>query len=377
MNFQLSPDQLEIQRSAYQFAQASLGMDESSPEEFSRQRWKACADFGLQGILVPEEFGGLGLDALGYAAIMEGVGRGCRDNGLIFSLNAHVLTCILPLLEHGSDEQKKNYLPGMVSGALIGANAMTEPDSGSDVYTLKTVATRRDNHFFLNGSKTFVTNAPVADLFIVYARTSEAGGFFGNSCFLVPRETPGLTVGGAIAKMGLHSSPMAEVAMNNCKLPVEALLGSEGGGGILFAASMDWERGLILANCVGAMERQLAELIAYIKDRRIGDKRLQTHQAVTHKLAEMKTRLETSRLHLYKVAWLKTKNSANTLDVSTAKLVISEAYVANCRDALQLYGGYGYAKEYGIEAEMRDALAGTIYSGTSEIQKNIIAELLL
>jgi alkylation response protein AidB-like acyl-CoA dehydrogenase len=317
------------------------------------------------------------LDALSYAAIMEGMGQGCKDNGLIFSINAHVLTCVVPVLQHGSEELKDAYLNKLISGELIGANAMTEADSGSDVYSLRTSAEKKKDYYLLNGSKTFVTNAPIADIFIVYAATGLTKGFFGLSCFLIEKDTNGLSVGNNLEKMGLRTSPMSDLGFKDCKVPVSNMLGQEGAGGILFSSSMEWERGLILANCIGIMDRQLTECLQYANTRKPGSQSIGQQQSIAHKLAEMKVRLETSRLVLYKAAWLKSQRKTASVESSLAKLVVSESYIQNCRDAMQIYGGYGYMAEYELERELRDALASSLYSGTSEIQKNIISSLLL
>ena len=380
MDLSFTDHQEEFKTSALEFARTKLNnsiVERDRANEFSRSGWQDCAGFGLQGILVPEKYGGLALDALYYTAIMEGIGRGCKDNGLIFSINAHVLTCIIPILLHGTEEQKNRYLPGLASGELIAANAMTEPDSGSDVYSLRTNAIKEDDHYLLNGSKTFVTNAPIADLFIVYAATRKGAGFFGLSCFIVEKNSPGLLVGEKIEKMGLRTSPMSELGFNNCKVPIGNLLGEEGAGGILFSSSMEWERGLILAHCLGVMDRLLDDCLKYASIRKLGNQAILSHQSIAHKLAEMKIRLETSRLMLYKAACLKVKRKSAALETSLAKLTVSESYIDNCRDALQIYGGYGYMVEYELERELRDALASSLYSGTSEIQKNIISSLLL
>lgn len=380
MDLAFTKHQEEFRDSAFDFAQSALNADivERDRENiFSIENWKACADFGLQGILVPEEYGGLGLDALYYTAIMEGIGRGCKDNGLVFSINAHILTCIIPVLQHGSDSTKERYLYDLVAGDSIAANAMTEPNSGSDAYSLRTTAQREGDHYILNGSKTFVTNAPVADIFIVYAVTGESRGFFSLSAFVVEKDTPGLFVGNKIEKMGLRTSPMSEIGFNNCRIPLENRLGAEGSGGIIFNSSMEWERGLLLASCIGIMERLLNDCLHYAKTRTINNESISKNQAIAHKLADMKVRLETSRLMLYKAAWLKSRGKAAALETSLAKLSVSESYIENCRVAMQIFGGYGYMVEYELERELRDALASSLYSGTSEIQKNIISSLLL
>lgn len=380
MDLAFTKHQKEFRDSAFVFAQSSLNAAISERERdnvFSTENWKACADFGLQGILVPEKYGGLGLDALYYAAIMEGIGKGCKDNGLVFSVNAHILTCIIPILHHGSESTKARYLYDLVAGNSIAANAMTEPNSGSDVYSLRTTASREGDHYVLNGSKTFVTNAPVADIFIVYAVTGDSRGFFSLSSFVVEKDTPGLFVGNKMEKMGLRTSPMSEIGFNNCRVPLGNRLGAEGSGGIIFNSSMEWERGLLLAPCIGIMDRLLGDCLRYAKTRTINKESISKNQAIAHKLADMKVRLETSRLMLYKAAWLKSKGKAAALETSLAKLAVSESYIENCRVAMQIFGGYGYIVEYEIERELRDALASSLYSGTSEIQKNIISSLLL
>ena len=283
MDFSFNENQKELKQSASEFAEKKLNDDIEKRDrkgEFSRDGWNACADFGLQGILVPEQFGGMGLNAIDYAAIMEGTGYGARDNGLIFSVNAHVLVCIIPILHHGSDAIKEKYLPSLVSGKMIGANAMTEADAGSDMFSNSTTAEKKDDYYVLNGSKTFVTNAPVADAFIIYAATNKSKGFFGLSGFVVDRETEGLTVGNKMEKMGLRTSPISDVAFNNCKVPAANLLGKEGAGGILFGDTMEWERGLIMANCIGVMERQLDSCLKYAFVRKVGNQPIGKYQAI-------------------------------------------------------------------------------------------------
>lgn len=380
MDFSLNKSQKTLKTSATAFAKANLNdsVDERDKKnEFSRDGWNACADFGLQGILVPEVLGGMGLDAVDYAAIMEGIGCGSKDNGLIFSIGAHILTCVIPLLHHGSQEIQEKYLTKLGSGEMIGASAMTEADSGSDVYALETTAEKTTDYYVLNGNKTFVTNAPVADVFIVYAATNPSKGFFGLSCFLIEREAEGLFIGNKMEKMGLRTSPMADLGFSNCRVPVSRLIGEEGAGGIMFSSSMEWERGLILANCIGIMDRQLKACLKYANTRKPGTQVIGKYQSIAHKLSEMKVRLETSRLMLYNVAWIKSKKKTATVESSVAKLYISESYIQNCRDAMQIHGGYGYMAEYELERELRDALASSFYSGTSEIQKNIISSMLL
>lgn len=380
MDFSLNEDQISLKEAAIKFARSKLNEDLielDKKSEFSYGGWKACADFGLLSMLIPKAYGGMELSALDFAVVMEGMGYGCSDNGLIFSINAHILACEMPLCHFGSEEQKQKYLPKFCTGELIGANAMTEPDTGSDVYALRTTASKEKDYYVLNGSKTFITNGPIADLFIVFAKTSNSRGFFGISCLLLERGMEGFTVGHKFEKMGLRTSPMSDIAFNNCKIPHSNLIGGEGIGGIIFSDSMEWERSLILANCIGAMKRQLEYCIKYVKVRKVGNQPIGKYQSIANKISEMRVRLETSRLMLYEVAWLKSNKKPAAIESAMTKLYVSESYIMNSRDALQIHGGYGYMVEYQLERELRDAQASTVYSGTSEIQKNIISSLVL
>jgi alkylation response protein AidB-like acyl-CoA dehydrogenase len=253
---------------------------------------------------------------------------------------------------------------------------MTEPDAGSDAHSLRTTAERHGDEYVLNGSKTFVTNAPVADIFVVFANTDPAKGFFGISCFLIERDAPGFRVGKTIAKMGLKSSPMAELVLDECRVPAENLLGKQGQGALIFKSSMAWERSCILASNLGAMQRQLEASIEYAKQRRQFKQPIAKFQSVSNRIVDMKLRLETARLLLYKVAWAHQEGRDVTLDAALAKLYLSEAWVASSLDAIQIHGGYGYTTDYEFEMNLRDSIGGRLYSGTSEIQKNIIANSL-
>lgn len=378
MDFSWNTNQQELKQAAMNFALNNLNDDILEREkkgEFLHSLWNACAEFGLQGALFPKAYGGMEFTPLDTVAILEGIGYGCRDNGLIFSVNAHIWACEIPIYLYGTKEQKKKYLPGLCSGKLIGANAMTESDSGSDVYSLRTQAKKERGFYVLNGSKTFVTNAPIADIFIAYARVGESKGFSGITCFIVEKGTENLAIGNSLDKMGLKTSPMSEVAFDSCKIPEENLIGKEGSGWIIFAESMEWERIFILANCIGSMEFQLNKCIKHVQERKISNKPIGKYQSIANKISGMKLRLETSRLMLYRAAWLKNNKKAALMESAMAKLQVSESYIQNCRDAIQIFGGYGYMTEYELERELRDAIASTIYSGTSEVQKNIIAGL--
>jgi L-prolyl-PCP dehydrogenase len=372
----LDDEQRALRRTVADFARAELnaGLDRRDHEaEFPHEAWRSCARIGLQGLPVPAEFGGLGASATTIAAAMTGLGYGCADNGLIFSLGAHMWACELPIVHFGNDQQKRQYLPRMCDGSLLAAHAMTEPGSGSDALSLRTVATGTSEGWRLNGSKTFATNAPDSDLFIVFASTDPSSGFAGISCFLIERGTPGLEIGKPFSKMGLRTSHLGELFLSECEVPREALLGSVGAGMAIFTNSMRWERSLILAPAVGTMQRQLERCVAYARERKQFGQQIGAFQAVSHKLADMKLRLETAHLVLYRAAALLDAGTATDLDSALTKLNLSEALVQSSLDALQLHGGYGYMTETGLERDVRDALASRIYSGTSEMLRNVVA----
>jgi alkylation response protein AidB-like acyl-CoA dehydrogenase len=304
------------------------------------------------------------------------LGYGCRDNGLIFALNAQMWSVQHPIATVGSEAQKAAYLPRLINGELIGAHGMTEPDSGSDAYSLRMRAEKQDEGYLLNGSKTFVTSAPVADLAIVFASTNPKLKNWGITAFIVERGTPGFHLGKAIPKMGLRTAPMGELILADCYIPAANRLGKEGQGAYIFNSSMEWERSCILAANIGAMERQLEECIRYAKQRQQFNKPIGKFQSVSNRIADMKVRLETARLLLYKVAWLKKQGQNATLDAAIAKLYLSEAFVQSSMDAIRIHGGYGYTTEFEVERDLRDAIGGTIYSGTSDIQRNIISRLM-
>lgn len=379
MDFNLSEDQRVLRESIIRFAQRDLDDDlvrRDAESAFSREAWRKCADFGIQGLPIPKDYGGSGADPLTIMIAMEALGYACQDNGLIFSLNAHMWSCEMPVLTFGTEEQKRRYLPGLCDGSLIGVQGMTEPGSGSDAFGMTTRARKDGDRWVIDGTKTFITNAPVADVFVVFAVTDPGRGFGQFSAFLVDRATPGLRVGQPFQKMGLRTSPMAELSFESCAAPEDALLGSRGAGMAVFNSSMDWERGAILASAVGTMQRQLERSIAYARDRKQFGQAIGQFQAVAHRIVAMKARVETARLLLYHLGWLRSQGKPVRLESALTKLYLSECYVNTSLDALQVHGGYGYMTESGWEREVRDALASRIYSGTSDIQKNLVARLL-
>jgi alkylation response protein AidB-like acyl-CoA dehydrogenase len=379
MDFSWSPEQLELRDSVLHFAREALNEGFEEREQsgtFARDLWQACADFGIHGLPIPAEYGGSDRDALTTMLAMEALGKGCRDQGLLFSIHAHMWSIEMPILKFGTPEQRQRYLPRLCDGSLIGAHGMTEPDTGSDAFGMRTRAVRSGDRYVLNGSKMFVTNAPEADLVLAFATVAPERGMWGITAFLIDRDTPGLSIGNLIQKMGLTTSPMAELVFEDCEVPAGNVLGREGQGSVIFNHSMAWERSCILASTVGGMERQLETCLRYARERQQFGKPIGSFQLVAARIADMKLRLETARLLLYRAAWTQASGGNNSLDGAMAKLYISEAAVQSALDAIQIHGGYGFMKEFGVERDLRDNIGARLYSGTSEIQRLLIARHL-
>jgi alkylation response protein AidB-like acyl-CoA dehydrogenase len=375
----LTDEQQRLQDSAVAFARQELNHDVGTADAagcFGREAWRKCADFGVLGMPIPQEYGGLGLGLPALLAVMEGLGYGTRDQGLLFSLNAHLWTNSIPILRYGSEDQRRRWLPGLCDGTLIGANAASEPDAGSDVFAMRTRAVRDGDAYVLTGTKMFVTNAPIADLIVAYATIDPDLGAMGVTAFIVETSAPGIAVSPSLHKMGLQSSPMAEVVFDGCRVPVSQRLGREGRGVDVFECSMEWERGCILASALGAMRRQLEDCVRHARDRKQFGRPIGKNQSVANRLVDMKVRLETSRALVYRLGELKERGEDAMLDAAMAKLHVSQCYVQSSLDAIQVFGGYGYMTEQRIERDLRDAVGSTLYSGTTEIQRNIIAKAM-
>jgi hypothetical protein len=379
MDFNWTKEQLDFKKMIVEFAQKELNDDlpeRDKASSFSHQNWLKCAQIGIQGLAIPEAYGGAGVDLLTAALVMEGLGYGCRDGGLTFALNSQMWSVQPTLLDFGNETQKQTYLPGLCRGELIGAYGMTEPDSGSDAFSLRTRATKKDGGYVLNGSKTLVTFAPLADFAIVFATTDPELGKWGVSTFVVKKETPGFQVSRCMEKMGLRTVPIGELNFDDCFIPEENRIGPEGAGPSIFNSSQEWERAVILASQLGAMERQLEQAIQYANERHQFGQSIGKFQAVSNRIADMKVRLETARLLTYKVAWLKSQGKSVMLDAAIAKLYLSECFVESSLDAIRVHGGYGYMTEFEVERDLRDSIGGTLYGGTSDIQRNIISRFL-
>jgi alkylation response protein AidB-like acyl-CoA dehydrogenase len=374
MNFELTSDQIKLKQEIINFAQENLN-DEETLEEFSYEMWKKISEFGLFGLTVPEEYGGLNESFLTAAVAIEALGYSCKNNGLVFVINNHIWVALNLINLYGSGELKEKYLADMVSGERIGAISLTEADAGSDAMNMSSSVSEEKDYFVLNGSKMFISNGPIADLFIVFAVTSTKP-FKQITAFVVEKKFPGVVIGKNIEKMGLNACPTSEITFNNVKIPKENILGRKNMGSSLMTNALEWERCYEFAPHVGAMQRIMETSLKYADDRIQFGQPISQFQAVSHKISEMKIAIELSKLMLYKIAWLKDQGKSAFLEVSIFKTFVSEQYIKTCKNALQIHGAYGYTKEYGIERELRDAIACDIYSGTAEMQKNTIFTMI-
>lgn len=374
MDFAFTDEQLEYRGSVIQFAVGELDFDVA--EGFPHEAWLRCAKFGIQGLAVPEEHGGGGADPLTVALAMEALGYGCRHGSLPFAIGAQMWACQFPLLRFGTAEQQRRYLPGLCDGTLIGAHAMTEPDSGSDAFALNTTAVPEAGGWWISGNKTFVTNAAVADVFVVFARTNAAGGIGGLSAFLVDKATEGLSVGPPMRTLGLHASSLASLALDGCRVGDNQLLGSLGAGMAIFSSAMEWERSLILAPALGSLERQLERCQEHVCTRSQFGRPIGEFQAVSHRIVQMKRRLEAARLMIYRAAWDLMAERPSGIHGALAKMTVSDVYVESGLDAIQIHGGYGYMEDLEFAEMLRDGVGSRIYSGTSEVLSDLVARKL-
>lgn len=380
MNFGVSDEQQAFRDAVFAFASDVIEPDAEARNregDFDRGLWERCAGFGLTGLPIAEEFGGQGADTLTTILALEALGEGCSDNGLIFSLNAHLWSAAKPIERFGSAIQKDRFLRGLCDGSMVGVQAMSEPDSGSDAFALATRAQPDSaGGFHLSGSKTWITNAPVADVFVVFATTDVSKGWAGLSAYLVERDQPGVYVTDSIEKMGLSTSPMGTITFDDVAVGSDAVLGKPGIGMAIFDHSMDWERSCILASAVGAMQRQLDASISYAREREQFGQPIGKFQSVANRIVDMSVRVRAARLLLYEMAWKKDQGMKTPIETATVKLFVSEGWITSSLDHLENHGAFGYSTESGVERDVRDALASRVYSGTSDIQRNLIARQL-
>jgi alkylation response protein AidB-like acyl-CoA dehydrogenase len=378
VEFALTEEHRLVQQTAREFATREIlpvASQLDAEHRFPTEIVRGLGELGLMGVTVPEEYGGAGMDHVAYVLAMEEVARACASTAAIMSVN-NSLVCD-PILRYGTEEQKRRYLPVLASGRELGCYCLTEPQAGSDAASLQTTARLDGDRWVLNGTKVFVTNAREAWVFIVYARTEEVPGARGISAFLVERDYPGITVGKVERKMGLLASSTCEVLLEDCRVPRENLLGAREEGFKVALSTLDGGRIGIAAQAVGIARAALEESVAYAKERRQFGRPIAEFQAIQWKIADMATRIEAARLLALRAAWLRDQGKRCTVEASMAKLFASETAMFAAHQGVQIFGGYGYIKDYPVERYFRDAKITEIYEGTSEIQRMVIARNLL
>lgn len=382
MDFGLIDEQETIEREYFAFAQSELneGLAERDrtgkiDETDYRDRWRLLARYGTLGLALTQDFGGQGLDTVTAAVALHGLGRGCHDNGLLLAVNAQIWTIVLPILEFGTDAQKQEYLPRIAKGEWIGADAISEVQSGSDAMTVTTTAKREGDRYILNGQKVYVGQSAICDFAIVFAQTNPNAGAWGVSAFLVPMSLPGIERDVPLDKTGYRTLANGVLSFHDVVVPAEMMLGREGAGKAIFGRSSVLERQMIFASHVGAMRRQLDDCIAFARMRESGGQPIAQFQSISNRLADMQMRYEACWLAQMRAAWQLDLGQENALQASVTKLQISEALLASSLDAARIHGGPGYAFDTEASRDLRDNLGSVILGGTSDIQRNIIAGL--
>jgi butyryl-CoA dehydrogenase len=381
MDFELSMEQKAFFKEVKEFAAREIApftLEYDRKSEFYWDGWKKMGDMGLLGLPFPEEYGGSGAGALDTAVAMDAFTAGGGDAGVSLSWGAHTIIGAIPIWVMGTEEQKKKYLPPICTGEKISCFGLTEPDAGSDAASIKTSANREGDFYVINGTKMFITNGPIADLCIAMAVTDKEKGGAGISAFIVEKGMEGFEVSKELDKMGNRTSPTAELVFSDCRVPAGNLLGAEGDGYYgLGMATLEWERAIMVAPAVGGMEANIERCVEYSRERKQFGRPIGRFQAVAFKIAEMKCLLDAARLLVYRVAWMKDQGVPAMMEACVCKLFVTEASFEVANQAVQIFGGYGYIRDYPVERTLRDAKLGTIGAGTSEIQKLIISRLLM
>ncbi|GIV78074.1 MAG: acyl-CoA dehydrogenase [Litorilinea sp.] len=376
LQLELSEEMRMLQELARDFARKEILPRADEYDRSGEWPWDIfhkAREVGLVNMNIPEEYGGLGANVLEECLVAEELAYACSGIQTALMLNQ---LAVLPLLLAGSDEQKKRYFPRLVEEGKIMAYCMTEPDAGSDVAGIKTTATRKGDSYILNGAKTWITDAPVASFFTVFAKTDPEGGHKGMSCFIVERDYPGVSVSKPLEKMGQHAAQAAMVFFEEVEVPASNLVGREGDGFMLAMQVFDRSRPPVAAAATGVARRALDEAVKYAGERTAFGQPIAQFQGVGFMLADMRIRVEAARALAWKAAWLADQGRRNTLEAAIAKAFCADAAMQNTLDAVQVFGGNGYSREYPVEKLMRDAKIYQIYEGTTQIQKAIIVREL-
>ena len=378
MDFNLTEEQLEMQEMFREFALkevAPKAIEVDETHEFPLENVKKMQELGFFGIPFAEQYGGIDMGTLTYVLAVEELSKVCATTGVIVS--AHTSLGGGAIESFGTEEQKEKYLTPLASGETLGAFALTEPDAGTDAAGQKTVSVLDGDHYVLNGSKIFITNAGYADTYVVFAMTDKSQGTKGISAFIVEKDYEGFSLGTKEKKMGIHGSSTYELVFNNCRVPKENLLGEVGKGFKIAMHTLDGGRIGIAAQALGIAQGALDRTVKYVKERKQFGRSLDKFQNTQFQLADMEAKIQAARLLVYRAAWLKDNNESYSVAAATAKLFASETAMEVTTKCVQLHGGYGYTQEYEVERMMRDAKITEIYEGTSEVMRMVIAGNLL
>jgi len=376
MDLRFTEEQEMMRKMVRDFAETEIApfVEKMEAGEFPREILKKMGELGLMGIPVPEQYGGAEMDFISYIIAIHEISKVSATVGVILSVHTSVGTN--PILYFGTEEQKEKYVPKLASGEYLGAFCLTEPSAGSDAASLKTRAVKKDGHYVLNGSKVFITNGGEADVYIVFASTDPEAGTKGISAFIVEKDTPGFIVGKDEHKMGLYGSRTVQLTFEDMEVPAENLLGQEGEGFKIAMSNLDSGRIGIAAQALGISEAALKAATDYAKERKQFGKPIAAQQGVGFKLADMGTAVEAAKLLIYRAAQLRSEGQKCGIEASMAKLFASKTAVEVTTEAIQVFGGYGYTKDYPVERYFRDAKVTEIYEGTSEIQRIVISKQL-
>jgi len=380
MDFTFSREQVMFKKEVIRFAKKEIVprvQEHDLKGEFDFASFRKMGDFGILGLHFPEELGGGGADVVTTVLAGEALGEAGVDGGLTLAYGAHSFLCADTIFRHGTDAQRKHYIPKLASGEWIGCMGLSEPDAGSDVASMSTTATRQGDSYVLNGTKMWITNGPIADVAVVYAKTDPDQQHAGISAFIIDKGTPGFSAGPPLIKMGVRTSKTSELVLANCVIPADNLLGNEGEGFLMAMQTVEWDRSALLAPFVGSTTYLVKKCADYAKGRVQFGKPIGHYQAIKRKLADMRIFGEAARALVYRIAWCKDQGRPlNHLEAAVAKLFIGDWSLPVTNDAVTLHGGYGYTHEFDVERIFRDTRLAPIGGGTSEVQKMIISRLM-
>src|SRR5690625_1884983 len=377
MNFQLTDEQIMLRKMVRKFSASKIeptAAERDEQERFDREIFDEMAKLGLTGIPWPEKYGGIGSDYVNYVIVIEELSRACASIGV--TLSAHISLASWPIFTYGNEQQKQNFLKRLATGKAIGAYALSEPDIGNEMSLMKTTAKADGDEYIINGRKVWVTNGSVADIYVVFAKTEPEANDQGITTFIIEAGTEGFTIGKKERKLGIRSSPTTELIFENCRIPKANRLGAEGEGFNIAMSTLDGGRNGMAAQAVGIAQAALDASIEYAKEREQFGKPIVHNQGISFKLAEMATEIEAARLLTYHAAWLATNGLPNEKASAISKLFAGNVAMKSTVEAVQVFGGYGYMKDYPVERYMRDAKITQIYEGIYEIESFTIGRML-